>query len=459
MARIQFLGAARHVTGSRHLLSVAGGNVLLDCGLVQGPRRLSDVANRELGLHPQQVDAVVLSHAHIDHSGALPRLVKLGYRGAIHCTDATADLLELLLPDSANIQAENAKFLEKHGKPVTPPPYEIADVERTLDQLVRHAYHAPFEVLGGVRCEFLEAGHILGSAIVDLRCDENGRALHVVFTGDLGRRGYPILRDPDPIPPCDVLLTESTYGDRVHEPAADVERALEQAIHDAEARGGRILVPAFSVGRTQNLLYALGRLQRAGRIPEIPIWVDSPLSTRATRVVAAHRELFDKEARRILADGHDPLLVSGLRFVSTPEESKALNFERRGLILSASGMCEAGRILHHLAVSVGREQDLVLAVGFMARGTLGRKLVDGYDTVPILGERYHVRCEVRTVGGMSAHADKNDLLAAIGPLAGKVRRVFVVHGEEDAACHFADALRDVGFAHVDVPVQGQLEEV
>jgi len=452
---LQFHGAARQVTGSKHLLTVGDRRVLLDCGMVQGPRAIANRANREMPFDARSIDAVVLSHAHIDHSGSLPRLVKEGFEGHIHCTPATADLAEILLLDSAYLQAQDAAYLRKKRRGEFEPPYTVEDVERTVRRFRTHAYGTRFEVLPGIRAEFLDAGHILGSALVVLHVAHGDSELRIAFTGDHGRRALPILRDPERLPEVDWLITESTYGDRLHETGEEVDDALCEVVTTEVRDGGRILVPAFAVGRTQNLLYTLGNLIADGRIPPTRIWVDSPLATRATKVVAAHRDLFDRAAREVVANGRDPFFFPGVRFVQDVEESMSLNAVRQGIIIAASGMCEGGRILHHLKFSVTRPEDCVLTTGFMAEGTLGRKLVDGFEYVPILGERYRVRCRVRSLRGLSAHADWRELVTALGHLAPVVRKTFVVHGEEAPAMRFCDHLRDAGFGDVVAPVPGQ----
>jgi metallo-beta-lactamase family protein len=448
---IQFYGAARQVTGSRHLVELGDRRILLDCGMVQGPRKISNKLNNHLQFDPEQLDAVVLSHGHIDHSGSLPRAVRLGYRGPIHCTEATADLLEILLPDSAHIQASDARYLHKRGRHFEPA-YDMEDVERTLKQLVTHDLDEEFEVLRGARATFLEAGHIIGAAQVVLDLEHEGDALRLGFTGDLGRRGLPILRDPAPMPPCDVIVTESTYGDRVH-PARDaVVKELEETLTEELEKGGRVLIPAFSVGRTQEVLWFLGELIRAGKLPPQDVFIDSPLSNKATRIVDRHRDLYDEEALALLERGIHPFHFPGVRAVESVEESKALNQVRSGVIISASGMCEGGRILHHLEVSLGRPEDLILIVGFQAEGTLGRRLVDGHESVRVFGEEHEVRCRVRYIQGLSAHADREELLAQLLPSRERARQVFVVHGEEDASARFASRLRREGFQGVEVPV-------
>jgi metallo-beta-lactamase family protein len=455
---LQFLGAARHVTGSKHLLEIGERRVLLDCGLVQGPRRIADEANRNLPIAGRDVDALVLSHAHIDHCGALPRLVKDGYHGPIWCTDATADMLRLMLLDSAHIQEQDARHLRRRGHHVEPL-YDAGDVERTL-RLVRSVpYRRRFEVLPQLHVEFLDAGHILGAAIVVLDVDAGTRERRIVFTGDHGRKNLPILRDPEPLPECDVLITESTYGDRVHEQRVDMMAELARIVAEELHDGGRIVVPAFAVGRTQSVVLFLGQLMREGHLPRLPIWVDSPMSREATRIMRKHADLFDDETQALLRSGHDPLFFEGVTYVADVEASKALNQVRSGVIVSASGMCESGRVLHHLSASVGRREDCVLLVGYQAHGTLGRRLLDGERTVNIFGEPHEVRCKVRSMPGFSAHADWRELLGAARPLAGRCKQAFVVHGEDEPANAYAGRLRNAGFADVTVPSKRDRVEI
>jgi metallo-beta-lactamase family protein len=447
---LQFCGAARRVTGTKHLLKVGDRRVLLDCGIVQGPRKVSDEANRKLPFHPDQIDAVVLSHAHIDHSGLLPKLVKDGFRGRITCTRATADLTSVLLRDAADIQVNDSRHLARRGQ-IVQPLYDENDVARTLPLLRGVKYHERVPVIPGVDVEFFDAGHILGSAIVLLHIDDGRQRLRLAFTGDHGRKFLPILRDPEPIPECDVLLTESTYGDREHPPRGDIETQVVEIVRREVEDGGRILVPAFSVGRTQNIVLSLGRLMHEGRIPRLPIFVDSPLSREATKVIAAHPELFDQETRALLATGRSPFYFEGVRYVADVEESKSLNELREGVIIAASGMCESGRILHHLARSVGRSQDAVVLIGYQAEATLGRKLQDGWQRVRIYGDEHAVRCKVYSLGGMSAHADWQEMLKNNGAAGRTARQTFVVHGEERPALAYAQRLTDAGFKNVVVP--------
>lgn len=447
---LQFLGAARHVTGTKHLLEIGDTRVLLDCGLVQGPRKVADEQNRKLPIAGRDVDALVLSHAHIDHCGALPRLVKDGYARPIWCTEATSDMLRMMLLDSAHIQAQDARHLRKHGRDAEPL-YDAEDVERTLRLVKAVPYHRPFDVTPELRVEFLDAGHILGAAIVVMDIETGTRKRRIVFTGDHGRKNLPILRDPERLPECDALITESTYGDRIHEQRGDMMAELARIVTEEMHDGGRIIVPAFSVGRTQSVVLFLGQLMRDGHLPKLPIWVDSPMSREATRIMSKHPDLFDAETRELLHGGHNPLFFDGVTYVSDVEESKALNQQRSGIILSASGMCESGRVLHHLAQSVGRREDCVLLVGYQAQGTLGRRLLDGESQVRIFGDTYDVRCKVRSMPGFSAHADWRELMAATRHLAGRCKQVFVVHGEDDPAEAYAARLRNAGFASVVVP--------
>ena len=456
---IRFLGAARYVTGSKHLIRFNDTSILLDCGMVQGPRKSSDRANRELPLEAASVDHVILSHAHIDHCGSLPRLVKLGFGGKIHCTEATGDLAPIMLFDSAKLQAQDAKYMRRKGIKNWEPPYEEQDVEETMTRIDGHAYNKPFELCKGVTVEFLEAGHILGSAQVLLKIQDGGRLVRILFTGDLGQKDMPILRDPEPLPECDVLITEGTYGNRNHDALPDRERTIENIVKEENADGGRIIVPAFAVGRTQNLLWFLRNLRAQKRIAGLPIWVDSPMGQRATKVMAKHADLFDKEARKVLDEGGSPFSFPGVKFVQSVDESKSLNDVKSGIIIASSGMCEGGRVVHHLKQSLGRKQDCVLIVGYQAHGTLGRRLVNGHKTVRMFGQVYDVKCNVRKMGGLSAHADHSGLMEHLRPGSKFVRHAFIVHSEWNAAAPMRDDLERMGYEHAEVPEQGSEYEV
>ena len=463
--QLRFCGAARQVTGSRHLLEVGGRRILLDCGLVQGRRSEAEARNRDFGFDPAAIDAVVLSHAHIDHSGALPALVARGFAGRVHATLATADLAGIMLLDSGNIQENDAEVATrrraKKGEPPVVPLYTIDDARRAAQHLTAHPYHQPVPVVPGVTATFYDAGHILGSAVVSLEVEEEGRARTIVFTGDLGRRGLPILRDPETPEEADALLIESTYGDRLHAPIEQVDRKLADLINRVVARRGRVIVPAFAVGRTQELCFALSRLLRAGHIPEIAIYVDSPLAVNVTEVFARHPECFDSEIADVLKQTGDPFGLGKLRYLRTREESMALNqLARPFLVISASGMCEAGRILHHLKNGIGDPRNAILIVGYQAEHTLGRRLVDRAEVVKIFGEPYERRAEVVVMNEFSAHADRAELLAWVGRFRRKPSRVFVVHGEEDQSLPFAAALAaEEAIPSVVVPHLGEIHAI
>jgi len=462
--RIRFLGAVRTVTGSMHLIEANGARILLDAGLFQGRRKEAFEKNRNVPVDPASLDAIVLSHAHIDHSGNLPSFVRLGFKGSIHATIATADLCDPLLRDAAMLQQRDVEFVNvlrrREGKTPLEPLYTTDDVDRTLAFVRGTPYERETEVAAGIRVVFHDAGHIIGSALVDLRIEEDGVRRRVIFTGDLGRPNMPILRDPQPIEAADVLIAESTYGDRLHDPPSNLKAALLEILRDAARHRSKVLIPAFSVGRTQNIVYYLHEMWRDGVLPEIPVYVDSPLSVAATRVVRAHPECFDDEARAALDRGDDPFTFGALRYVQGMRESEALAArEGPALIIAASGMCEGGRILYHLAASIEKPRTTVLIVGFQAEHTLGRKLVEGETQVRILGSPHRVRARIKVLNGLSAHPDREELLSYLRPVAGRIGKTFIVHGEEAASLALAQSLSGAGFADVVVPEPGQSVEV
>jgi len=443
-------GAARTVTGSRHLITTPTARILLDCGLFQGRRSESNERNRHISA---EADVVVLSHAHIDHSGALPSFVRDGYHGPIHATEATRDLCRALLADCARINEADARHLNKRresGEVRIKPIYTQADAERALELFVPHPYDERFEVAPGVHVTFRDAGHIIGSAGVLLETD-GGPSLY--FTGDLGRRMYPILRDPEPLPDVDAVLTESTYGTRDHEPVDMAEGTLAAVLNRAIERRGKVFIPAFSVGRTQNLIYALARMREAGTLPEgVPVVVDSPLAEKATKVMASHPECFDEEIRAFIAGGGKPFYPRWLRYTDRRAESIALNDARGPLvILAGSGMCEGGRITHHLLHGLADEDNTVLFVGWCAPHTLGRRIVEKRPEVRVLGKKVPVRAHVASLRAFSAHADRTGLLTFLEPARERHSRILVVHGDDETALAFADTLRERGHAQVDVP--------
>jgi metallo-beta-lactamase family protein len=460
---IQFFGAVRTVTGSMHRLTVNGSQILLDCGLYQGRRQESFERNRSLPFEASEVDALVLSHAHIDHSGNIPTLVKHGFRGNIFATPASRDLCSAMLRDAGHIQEYDVQYLNKkrarQGLPPLEPLYTVEDATESLKYFVSVGYDRPLEVAPGVTVTFRDAGHILGSAITVLDIKENGKAARLVFTGDLGRRGMPILRDPQPVEDADFLITESTYGDRTHMPIEETDEALQDVVIDTYRRGGKVIVPAFSVGRTQELVYALHRLTEARDIPEMPIFVDSPLSVNVTEIFRLHPECFDRELDEFLktSGSRDAFGFERLTYIRSVEGSKELNFLRTpAIIISASGMCEAGRILHHLKNNIEDPRNTVLIVGWQAPHTLGRRLVERQAVVKIFGEEYSLKARVETINGFSAHADRDELLGyaqQLGPR--RLKSVFVVHGEESSSLALADGLEALGAGQVIVPRERQ----
>ena len=460
--RIKFCGAARTVTGSQHLVTVAGQKILLDCGLFQGRREESRDKNRNFHYEPSGVDTLVLSHAHIDHCGNIPNLVKQGFARSVYATRATVDLCNVMLRDSAYLQERDAEWLRKKKREEVEPLYTVEDAEKALQQFMGVAYDRPIALTPNAQVTFRDAGHILGSASVTLDLNENGRAVRCGFSGDWGRAHAPILRDPDHIEDLDVLIMESTYGDRLHDDFDNLAEALAQITNAVHRRGGKIIIPAFSVGRTQALVYYLHKLWQENRIPEIPVYVDSPLSVNATEVFRLHPECFDRETYRIfLKDGLDPFGFKRLTYVRDVESSKKLNdLKTPAIIIAASGMAEAGRVLHHLAHNIGQPENCVLIVGFMAEHTLGRRLADGVTPVRILGDLYERRCEVKKLDGLSAHADREELLQLIkrqNPQ--KLKHVFLVHGEPEQSEPLAERIRALGFRNVHVPSEGEEFEV
>jgi len=456
--KIQFLGAAQSVTGSMHLLTVNGSKILLECGLFQGRRQEAFERNRNLPFDAATIDVLILSHAHIDHSGNIPQLVKQGFQGNILCTHATQDLASVMLRDSAHIQERDAEFVNKRhkkkGLPPVHPLYTMNDAAASMNHFVGVGYNRPFWVTPDVKLTFRDAGHILGSAIVILDIQENGTSRRLTFTGDLGRKDLPVIRNPVQVEETDFLITESTYGNRIHEPIGDMKTRLREIVNNTVKRGGKIIVPAFSLGRTQELVYVLHELFNDDSLPEIPIFVDSPLSVNITEVFRLHPECFDHETRDAFLSNHqDPFGFYRLRYIRNVEESKKLNtIQEPCIIISASGMCETGRILHHLANNIEDPRNTVLIIGFMAEHTLGRRIVEKIPSIKIFGEEHSLKAQVAIMNGFSAHADKNELLAFVDGLnKERLRHVFIVHGEPDQSEAFADVVRDRGIARVTVP--------
>lgn len=456
--KIHFCGAVRTVTGSLHIIETARGDIiLLDCGMFQGRRKKAREINEKLPIDPQRVKAVILSHGHIDHIGNLPTWVSKGLKCPVFATKATADLCDIMLRDSAKIQESDARYVNKHRKKWerdVKPLYTSNHAEAALKLVDGQPYRTWFNVVPGVRAILHDAGHILGSATVLLEEQENGIKKRLAFTGDLGRPDRVILKDPEPFPSgVDVLLSESTYGDRTHPAREDLAAQLNEIVSRTVGRGGKLIIPAFALGRTQTLLYILNELQEAGKLPDVPIFVDSPLANRATTIVKRHPECYDKEARRIHDREGGLFAIKGFSCTTSVEESKEINARQDPfIVISASGMCEAGRILHHLKHCIEDERNTILIVGFMARNTLGRKLVERWPTVRIFGRKRVLRAEVEVVNGFSGHADRDEMTAFLekvrpaGPL-------YLIHGDERQSTAFEQHLESKGFPDVRIPYQ------
>jgi metallo-beta-lactamase family protein len=461
--QIQFVGAAKTVTGSMHLIKANGTTFLLDCGMFQGKRKEAFEINRNFDLFdPEEIDFVVLSHAHIDHSGNLPTLVRKGFQGSIYSTFATKDLATVMLRDSAHIQEMDVEYVNKkrskQGKNPFEPLYTQADVPPTLKKFIGINYHHETEISPGIKLTFYDAGHILGSAAVHLSINENGRVINLGFTGDLGRPGLPILKDPEKIPDVDYLICESTYGGRYHDNPTDAEAKLAEVINKAYERRAKIIIPAFSVGRTQELVYALHRIFENKTAPAIPVYVDSPLSVNATEVFRLHSECFDNEISEFLINNKDPFGFYKLSYITEVEDSKKLINEKGPLIIiSSSGMCEAGRILHHLANNIENPNNIVLIVGYSAQHTLGRRLAEKEKVVKIFGDEYNLNAEVIVMNSFSAHADANELIEYVGRFdKSRMQNIFLVHGDEDQQNKFRVNLNSIGFDKITIPARGDV---
>lgn len=455
--KIQFIGGARTVTGSQHLLSINGKKILLECGLFQGRRQDTYEKNKNFKFDPKEIDALILSHAHIDHSGNIPNLVKNGFDGPIYATAATVDLCEIMLRDSAYLQQRDVEWLNKKKKNQgsVEALYSVEDVECSLNNFVAVDYNTQTEIFPGIISTFQDAGHILGSASILLEVEEEkGKKIRFGFSGDIGRPEMPIIRNPDLLRDLDILIMESTYGNRNHTHSDEVEEEVAKVVREVFDRKGKIIIPAFAVGRTQLLVYVLHKLFDQNRIPEIPIYVDSPLAVNATKVFREHPECFDRETNRIfLQSGDDPFGFGRLKYISTVEQSKGLNdLIDPMIIISASGMAEGGRILHHLANNIGNPKNLVLFVGYAAEHTLARKIMDGMEKVNILGEEYSVRCQIKTMDYFSGHADQNELIdyLHLNP-AKKLKNIFLVHGEEDQTLPLKEKILQKGYKNANFP--------
>ena len=468
--RITFYGAARTVTGSQHLIEVNGHKILLDCGLYQGRRADARERNRHLPFDAREIDVMVLSHAHIDHSGNIPNLIKSGFDGEIISTYATRDLCATMLLDSAHIQERDVEYVnkrrKKRGEDPVEPIYDRHDALESLKYFTSQSYDRPRRIAPGVTLTLVDAGHMLGSASVmlDIEDHDSSRVVRLVFSGDLGRKGIPIIRDPQPVESTDFLIMESTYGGRLHPPYPQASKELERIINETYQRGGKIIMPAFAVGRTQQIVFSLNKLATSGDIPRLPIYVDSPLAIDTTAIFRLHPEVYDDEILAFMMNEggrqRDPFNFGALTYTRRVEESKKLNFLRDpAIIISASGMAEHGRILHHLKNNIEDPKNTVLITGWQAQETLGRKLVEKEPIVRIFGEEYHNNAHCEVLNGFSGHADHDELLDWVGMMRDKPRRIFLVHGEVEASEVLADALHEGYHLEVDIPEWKQSYQV
>ncbi len=464
---ILFHGAARTVTGSKHLLQLQDGTgILLDCGMFQGMGEHTEDLNEHFGFNPKKIDYLILSHAHIDHCGLIPRLVAQGFNGQIFCTSPTMDLARILLMDSAKIQEQDIAYSNKHrlrkGLPLLEPLYSEEQAMEALRLFKIVDYHQEYEITPSVKFKFTDAGHVVGSAAVHLAVTEDGKTTYITFSGDIGRYGDMLLKSPQTFPQADYILLESTYGDSLHKSIGPIEDALLDVIKQTcEIKKGKVIIPAFSVGRTQELLYALNALELKGVLPDLRYYVDSPLSEKATQVLMDHPEVYNKQVNEVLKVDDNPFGFKGLRFVQSTEESIALNDDPTPcVIISSSGMAEAGRVKHHIKNNIGNPKATILMVGYCEPNSLGGHLIRGDQQVMIFGEHYDVKTEVRSIKSMSAHGDYEDLLHFLSCQdPHKVKKVFLVHGEYEVQQHFREIILAKGFPVVEIPYQHEKVEL
>lgn len=459
--RLTFWGAAREVTGSMHLIETNGTRLLLDCGSKQGHRREANERNANFPFDAASIDAVLISHAHIDHCGNLPTLTKHGFTRDVIGTHATNDLVRIMLFDSAKIQEQDAAYLNKkragRGEEPIVPIYTRADVEVAVRALTGRSYNFWFELPhANIRAQFLDAGHILGSAITQLDIVESERTIRFGYTGDLGVKNKLILRDPQPAPPLDYLIIEGTYGDRLHSSRADSEKELARIIGETAAQGGKTIIPAFALDRTQEIVYSLHRSILSGALNPLPVFVDSPLAMDATEIYRMHPDIFDQETLAFMEKNEDPFGFRQLTYTRDVDASKAINdLYGPAVIIASNGMVEAGRVLHHVKNNIGDRKNTILFVGYQAENTLGRRILDGAKRVRILGDEYSVRARIARVDGLSGHADRNGLLEWVRPIADELKGVFVVHAEEQAAEALVEGLRGLGIRNAIAPRYGE----
>lgn len=457
------MGATGTVTGSCYLLDTPNTRIMIDCGMFQGPKEIRERNYSKFPVSPSTVDYIVLTHAHIDHSGLIPKIVKHGFRGKVIATAPTVELCEVLLPDSGYIQEMEVERKNRRNrranKTLIEPIYNVQDAYNSLAFFEPQHYDEIIPLTAEIRVRFVDAGHILGSAMVEIWVKEGINEVKLVFSGDIGRKEQPLIKDPSMIEEADYVIMESTYGNRLHKQSKDEKELLLNVIWETYQKGGNLIIPAFAVERTQDLLYHLGILKEARKLPPMEIYIDSPLSTAATTIFQRNHAHFDEETLELMAKAGDPISLSGAKFTKTVEDSKSLNIVSGAIIISASGMCEAGRIRHHLKYNLWRPESTVLFVGYQPIGTLGRRIVDNEKTVRIFGEEIAVRADIRSIEGYSAHADQEGLLEWVGHFQTPPQDIFVVHGEPNSSNALAEAIRDQFAYHATVPVWHQVVEL
>lgn len=465
--KIQFFGAAREVTGSKHLITTEDGKrILLDCGMFQGKGLETDAMNRDLGFDPATIDHIILSHAHIDHSGLIPYAYKLGFRGSVICTNATRDLCSIMLTDSAHIQELDVKWFNKKRArqelpPVTPI-YDQTDAEKCMELFIGVARDRRFYINDKINVKFTNTGHLLGGSVVNLEIHENGKKIHLAYTGDIGRPHNRILRAPDPFPQCDYLITESTYGDRLHPAEHDTANELLRVIKETcVERGGKLIIPSFAIGRTQEIVYMLDKFYNEGQLPKIDIYVDSPLAVNATDIYRLHPECMNADVKHTIAFDPDPFGFNGLHYIKNVEESKKLNdYKKPCVIISASGMMEAGRIKHHVANNIEDERNTILIVGYCTPSSLGARIQTGVKEISIFGEKHPIKAHIEKIESLSGHGDYNEMKEFLGcQNPQNIRKTFLVHGEFQTQEFYAKELEKDGFHDIEIPGKGEIFEI
>jgi metallo-beta-lactamase family protein len=461
--KIKFLGAAREVTGSKHLIiTKQGKRILLDCGMFQGKGLETDSMNRKVGFNPHELDHIILTHAHIDHSGIIPYLYKLGFRGSVVCTNATRDLCSIMLSDSGNIQESDTRTFNKkrarQGNPPVEPLYDKEDAIRCMDLFIGIPYDRNFRIDENITLKFTNSGHLLGSGVASLQINEGDRVVHLAFTGDIGRPANRILASPKPFPQADLLIAESTYGDRIHQDTGESDKELLNILYSTcMEKGGKLIIPSFSIGRTQEIVYSLNNFYNQGRLPRINIYVDSPLAVNATEIFRLHPECFNKGILEVMQRDPDPFGFNKLFYITSAEDSKKLNdIKKPCVIISASGMMEAGRIKHHLANSISNPANTILAVGYCAPSTLGAKILRGDKEVSIYGNIYPVKAEVKQLESFSGHGDYREMSDYLECQdKSRLKMTFLVHGEYDVQQKYETYLESKGFNNIQIPAPGE----